>query len=114
MAKSKPAVDELLKTYREAAAKTRDPNPRIANRWVDKLHRAYKELRESEQGREAITTLLSDPSVDVRVWAASHVLRWAPETARPVLEQIRDSKRLWSFDAEMVLREFDKGTLGRD
>ncbi len=114
MARSKPTVEALLKTYRDAAERTNDPNPKIANRWVDKMHKAYKQLRESEQGREAITTLLSDPNVDVRAWAASHVLRWAPQTARPVLEQIRDAKGRCSFDAEMVLREFDKGTLSRD
>ncbi len=107
----KPTVEELLRQYREAADKTKDPNPKTANRWAGRLLKAYKGLRESEQGKAAMTILLTDPSIEVRVWAATHVLGWAPETARPVLEQIRDAKGRCSFDAEIVLREFDKGTL---
>lgn len=114
MARSTSKVGQMLRQYREAAEKTRLPNPKEANIWADKLLKLYRRLRATEEGRTALATLLSDPSPDVRGWAATHVLGWAPEIARPVLEDLRDSKGRRSFDAEIVLREFDKGTLSFD
>ena len=114
MTRSGQTVDKMLTQYQEAANKTRDRNPNIANEWADKLLKIYRKLRESEEGRTALTTLLSDPSPDVRGWAATHVLGWAPELGRPVLEKLRDSKGRRSFDAEIVLREFAKGKLSFD
>jgi hypothetical protein len=48
--------------------------PKEANRLFDALHALYKELRESEEGRLAITGLLEDPITAVQLSAASHSL----------------------------------------
>ncbi len=114
MTQIEETIDQMLKQYRDAAEKTSNRDPNIANKWVDELLKWYKRLRETEEGRTAMITLLTDPSPDVRGWAATHVLGWRPEIARPVLENLRDSKGRRSFDAEIVLREFDKGRLSFD
>lgn len=114
MGQTEPTIAHMLKRYRDAADKTNNRDPSITNMWVDELRSWYKRLRETEEGRTAMTTLLTDASPDVRGWAATHVLSWAPEIARPVLENLRDSKGRRSFDAEIVLREFDKGRLSFD
>ena len=49
-----------------------------------------------------------------RCTAAAHSLQWTPETARGVLEDLRDSNGRNSFEAEMVLREYDNGRLSFD
>ena len=105
------SVSELLEKYREAAEGTAEQNPKIQNKWADELHRYYKLLRATDEGRSAIMTLLTDPSPHVRVWAGAHSLEWAPAAARAALEILRDSDGPCSFDAKMTLREYDRGRL---
>ena len=107
-------LDRLLEEYRRAAEGTSDPDPREANRCHDKMHAAYKALRESEAGRMGIASLVSHESPHVRCWAAAHSLQWQPESARIVLERLRDDRGPCSFDAEMTIKEYDKGRLSYD
>ena len=102
---------QILKQYREAAELTGQTSSDVANWAAKKLHELYKQLRSSEEGKAAIETLLSDSSPHVRCWAGAHALMWAPQRARLVLEELRDAKGRCSFDAEMILKQFDKGTL---
>jgi len=109
-------VKDLLAHYRQAAENTSEPmkNPREHNKWADKLHACYKELRKSAEGRAGIVDLIGDPNPHVRAWAAAHSLMWAPDVARPALEAERDAGGLLGFEAEIVLDEFDKGELSFD
>ncbi len=95
----------------DAAERTSDADPKEANRWAKQLHSHYELLRESEAGRRGISALLTDPSPHVRVWAAAHPLAWDPKTAQRTLEELRDARGPCSFDAEMALKEFGRGTL---
>ena len=108
------SLQENLAAYREGAAGTANPKPKQANKSHDQMHVRYKVLRDSQEGREAIMSLLSDDDAHVRCWAAAHSLEWAPELARRVLESVRDSEGPCSFDAKMTLQEFDKGRLSFD
>ncbi len=105
---------ELLLTYREAAAGTRERDPKKHNDCHDKAHACYKILRESEAGRQGIVSLISDPDPYVRCAAAAHSLQWAPAIARRALEALRDDDRECAFSAKMVLEELDKGRLSFD
>lgn len=109
-----PNVKELLQNYRDGAAGTGDPVAKVANKWQKKMHACYKILRETEEGRNGIIALMTDDDCGVRVWAAAHSLRWASELARQTLEQLRDSGGERSFEAEMTLKQFDKGCLSFD
>jgi hypothetical protein len=102
---------KILNQYKQAAELTGHKSPDAANRSAKKLHELFKQLRTTEEGRAAIETLFSDPSPQVRCWASAHTLMWAPQLARHVLEELRDAKGRCSFDAEMILKQFDKGTL---
>ena len=97
--------------YRKFAAETGARDPEIANAAHDKMHRAYKLLRESEAGRAAIFALTTDPDPHVRCWSAAHSLVWQPEHARAVLEKLVIDDGVCSFTARMTLREFDAGRL---
>jgi hypothetical protein len=108
------SVPLLLQRYREGAEGTSNPNPKEANASHNRMHSFYKRLRTSEAGRQGIIELMKDPSPHVRCWAAAHSLEWVPMVACEVLRQLRDSKGPRSFDAEITLEEFNKGTLTFD
>jgi hypothetical protein len=107
-------LHSLVAQYREAAEGMSNEDPTIANRWHGIAHSCYKRLRSSTTGRALITTLMLDASPHVRCSAAAHSLQWDPDTARAVLEALRDAKGPCSFEAEMILAEFDKGRLTFD
>jgi hypothetical protein len=83
-----------------------------ANECYRDLQACYEALRQSHEGRDAITSLLSHDDLAVRLWAAAHSLEWTPGAARELLEQIRDGGGSGSFTAEMTLQQYDeKGRL---
>src|SRR5690348_2793453 len=102
----RPDLRQVLARYREAAECTSIEDAETANRWHDKLHSYYKQLRETAEGRAGISGLLVDPSPHVRLWAAAHSLKWETRSARETLEALRDSKGFRSFEAEMTLEQF--------
>lgn len=108
---SEQRIAECLLQYQQSADRTSETDPNVANEFQKQMHACYKWLRESEAGRQGITALIDDPSPSVRCWAAAHSLTWALEKARAALISLRNGKDPCSFDAEMTLNEFDKGTL---
>jgi hypothetical protein len=91
------------------------PRPAKANRLFKKIHQLYKQLRESEEGRAAISALLTDQSVDVRLGAATHSLFWGREDAEAVLEEIaKMGDKDQRINATMVLMQFRAGHLNLD
>jgi len=119
MAKSytKMSIDELVEKYRQGAITTGDTSPKEANKGAKQLHNCYKILRESQEGRDALISLMEDPEPHVRCWVAAHCLQWKPDVARRVLEELRDSSQLvwWlSSEAKTILQEHDVGRLKFD
>lgn len=108
-------IEELVRDYREAAVKTDTTrNPRQQHRWFDRLHKTYKALRSSEQGRQRLVELLDDGDMSVRCWAAAHSLDYVSERARRILEIIRDDNGPCSMSAKYTLIEYDAGRLTFD
>ena len=104
-------IADLASQYKHAAEGTSNSAPRQANKSHDVMHIYYKQLRQTEAGRSAITRLLNDDSPEVRCWAAAHSLAWATDEAKMTLIALRDAKGPRSFTAEMTLSEFEKGRL---
>jgi hypothetical protein len=107
-------IDQALVDYREAVEKHASGHSQVTNRWHQKLHGCYKLLRETEEGRRGITSLMSDPMPHVQVWAAAHSLGWEPVLAKRTLEEIRDSDAPSSFDAKWTLKMYAVGRLSFD
>lgn len=78
------------------------------------MHREYRLLRKTAEGRNGILSLMNDPDPHVRCWAAAHGLEWDEEAAVSALQALKESGGPCSFDAEMTLREFKKGSLSFD
>ena len=108
-------VEVLVRDYRDAAVKAdTTQNSRPQHSWFHRLHRTYKALRGTEQGRRRLVELLDDGDVSVRCWAAAHSLEYAPDRARTILEGIRDDNGPCSISAKYTLKEYDDGRLTFD
>lgn len=116
MRRSEPVQDleTSLIEYCNAAAGTGDSDAKTANHWYERLRNCRKQLWQSDEGKNAITGLLGHENRHVRCAAAVDSLFWDPEKARQALEELRDSDGPCSFEAKMVLSEFDKGRLSFD
>ena len=105
------SLNSLILTYRAGAEGTAAADPKTANKHQRQMHAAYKKLRVAQDGRVAISALMSDPSAHVRCWAAAHALEWNVEAAKSALLSLQNSGGPCSFDAEMTLEAFNKGQL---
>jgi hypothetical protein len=110
------SLTQLLAHFREEASRAGDlSDPKAQNNAARQVQAFYKQLRATDEGKRGIIGLMSDPSPHVRLCAAARSLQWEPQLARGVLEALqRDKIFPYSFDAEMTLKEFDKGTLNFD
>lgn len=106
-------MGDLATRYRQLALdweSARD-NPDEANRIFREHHALYKQMRETEPGRSAISRLLADDSAAVRLLAATHSLTWDQQHAEEVLEQLEEGNGPLSIDAKWTLRSFRNGKL---
>ncbi len=89
---------------------------RVGNKQYDLLVSLHKELkRRGGEGRAAILSLMRSADIGVRLWAATFALRFAPEQAALVLEEIaRGPRSTTRFTAEVTLEEWRKGNLKLD
>ena len=91
-----------------------DARSRRWNKHVHRMQRAQLELRKTAEGRATITAMMAHPMPTVARWSAAHSLFWAEFEARVYLEALASSGGDGSFEAEMVLREFNAGRLRMD
>jgi len=85
---------------------------RRRDRLVDEVRAEEAALRESAEGRAAITGLLDDPRPAVRLWAASAAVSWDEQRALPVLSEIREDPTtygLYSISAKHRMLEVEAG-----
>ena len=71
-------------------------------------------MRESQAGRDAISSLMTDPVPAVRCMAATHSLAWSPENAAIVLRELENMGGLLAVDAHYTLESFEEGRLNLD
>jgi hypothetical protein len=109
-------IDALRDQYRTLIVQWDEAqnHPTVANRLFDSIHTKYKQLRESDAGRRAITSLLADPVTAVRLLAAGHSLTWEPTRTANALEQIGHEGTLHAASAKWTLRSFREGKLNLD
>jgi hypothetical protein len=109
------SVEQLLTGFRQAAIEAGDlSDSKAQNRAAQRMQECYKALRTSEKGKLGIIGLMSDPDPGVRLSAAARCLLWVPDQARAVLEALYSEPFPVSFEAEMALKQFEKGNLSFD
>lgn len=87
----------------------------VGNRHAKKAIAAFLQLRSSgDAGRDALAALFSHPRMDVRVTAASFLLRHRTVEAKAVLEEAAKGKGLIPFEASESLKRWEDGTWALD
>lgn len=108
-------VETLISKYRQLLVDRAEvpDKPAIANRLYMRNRKIYRILRESQEGRRAISALMKDPLMFVRLAAATQSLRWEPDEAERTLETIElaSDSGLYAVSAKYVLIGWRDGTL---
>jgi HEAT repeat protein len=86
-------IDKLGREFVNAVVASRQANGvgdiPAHNRWMRRGDRAAQKLIDrGENGKDALEALLGHEEPSVRLGAASYVLKWAPDRAIPVLEDL--------------------------
>lgn len=108
------SIAALLDAYREGAHGTSATDSLVANKWQQIMHNCYTKLCGTSEGKAGIMSFMDDLNPHVRCWAAAHSLQWHVQRAKAALIKLQESGGPCSFDAEMVLEEYDNGTLNFD
>lgn len=88
--------------------KSRRHSVRYPRIW-DRLRMEFR-----NEGRDAIVPLLRHPRADVRVVAASYLLKYRTNKALPILKKQAKLGRFVAFTASQVLKQWSKGEWGLD
>lgn len=92
-------VERLVQAELAEAAAVERLDMKAQNRWFDRATAVVQAiLSEGETGKTALERLLDHELPMVRVTAAANVLKWAPERALPVLEEVM-ARAYWERDA---------------
>jgi hypothetical protein len=109
-------VGDLISEYREHAVQhsvaTESGEFEKGNEHHDMLFAVVRRLRTAgDDGNRALLTLLEDEAAGVRCWAATHCLIVDERRARQVLADLSYYQGIVGFNAQMVLSEWDNGSL---
>jgi hypothetical protein len=110
------AAAKAARTYETSAEAhgdaTRSGDHRRANRAYRQLAKAHATLMSQGAAGEAVLrALLSSANPSVRVWAATHSLRFATGEAECALEALAEEPGAVGFDARVILAQWRAGTL---
>jgi len=106
------SIDELVRDFRIAAMEKGDEGGALDGALHDRLRASFRQLAAlGDPGRTAFATLLSDPAPAVRGWVAAQLLVDGDARALPVLQELARQEGIGGFNAQMVVREYEKGTL---
>ena len=104
---------------RHAAAQTDEiwnGNAKTGNKHAKAKVAAFKKLCElgGDSGRDALAALFKHSRMDVRISAATYLLRHRTEEAKAVLEEAAKGQGLISFTAQEALKRWEEGTWALD
>jgi hypothetical protein len=90
-------------------------DPDEGNKYAKRYVSAFEKLREfGDDGRNALMRLFTDPRTEVRVMAASYLLRHCEADAKDVLEREAKGAGLVAFGASQALMRWEDGTWALD
>jgi hypothetical protein len=113
------SMSELIASYEKTALEYGQAidsgDHRTANKQNDRIRLLRKEMgRRGDDGLAAISHLMENPAAWVRLLAAGYVLRFAPQKAEPVLQQLSEGPEFFGFTAETILKQWKKDGQGHD
>ena len=110
--KLQAAVDRYVAAAIVHGECTENGDYKRGNRAFDEILEVLKVIREAgREGDHALLDLLDHDNKSVRASAATHLLKVYEKRATKVLKRVAKGEGLVAFSAEMVLVEWNKGTL---
>ncbi|NBC44557.1 DUF2019 domain-containing protein [Corallococcus exiguus] len=112
-------LEALVKQFADNVAAQTDaifqPGADPDDRHGDLYIQAFKELRaQGDAGREALASLFTHERADVRVAAASFLLRYRTAESKAVLNEVAQRKGFFAFEAGQALKRWEEGTWALD
>lgn len=110
-------AEELLRRYVALTIEWADlPSAKFrkANKIFKAAHVIAKQLRETQDGRAGLLSLLSHANLSVRLGAATESLPFDPDAALAVIDHLAGSDTAQAFEASMVAQEWRAGRLNPD
>lgn len=107
------ALNNAIAQFRVAAIEKGAQGCDDDHQLYDQIADAYHQmLAAGNIGFDAFRRLANDPDPHVQSWAASQLLHDGDQTMIAILEHIAQRDDMIGFNASMVLREHNNGTLG--
>jgi hypothetical protein len=105
-------VDELTNEYRRLILEKRAlaSQPRLGNKLAPKIVAVGDQLKGTPEGRDALSRLMQDPEVGVRLMAAVDSWRWDERQATQVLEEVMTEPSFDAISARYALKGLRDGT----
>ena len=112
-------LEELVEQFAQNVAAQTDAiwrgDAKTGNKHAKKYLAAFKNLRaEGNAGRDALADLFSHPRMDVRVMAATFLLRHRTAEAKAVLEEAAKGQGMIPLGASEALKRWEEGTWALD
>src|SRR5207245_2449424 len=105
-------IDELVRDFRIAAMEKGEEGALLDGALHERLRASCQQLSAfGEPGRRPFATVPSVPSPPVRGWVAAHLWVEGDARALPVLQELVRQEGIGGFNALMVVREYEMGTL---
>lgn len=107
---------ELELEFVQAAKKRSDllrrGEPKRANKEFDRLHKVKKKMRDlPDRGEAILKRIAATDDLQLKILAAASMLAVDESYASKVLEEIAARDVAGSFEAEMTLKEWRKGSI---
>lgn len=105
-------VEQLAGEYRRLILEKRalHAQPRLGNKISRKIRMVFEELSSTEEGRIALSSLMDDPEVGVRLLAAVDCWRWDETRATQVIEAVMLEPTFDAVSARYALIGLRNGT----
>ncbi len=109
-------IQGIINSYVESAINhgnsTMQGDSKLANKSYDEIIKNIKNLRTfGDEGNLKLEKLLKHDNESVRLWAATHSLKCNEKQAKSTLGSLAKSEGILSFNAEMVIIEWNAGRL---
>ena len=111
-------LERLVAQFAEAAVKADAAtyqNGRIARKYSNKEIEYWEKIRQfGDEGRAALSRLLTDPRPSARIAAACYLLRFRTEESLAVLREAAQHEGLVPFTASECLKRWEEGAWNLD
>ncbi len=107
------ALNDVVARFRTTAIEKGAEGGKTDHQLYDRMVDAYHQmLAAGNAGIDAFRRLSDDADPHVQSWVASQLLYDGDQTMVAILQRIAQRDDMIGFNASMVLREHNKGTLG--